>query len=177
MKSKSRIRYEQMLQAQFRGLNVRKFNFVRNREYYKVKCKLKEQYTKPAFSDLVKIDTDFYKWLKDMYRLTFGETRYYIFDPKRCDYIGKMLKTVASKDPTYLISRKWLVNELYATNSPTLEKFLKDNMQFVTEIDEHVEKLKQDHIKLMNVYRIRSFSSLMHKNEDLEVIDEEEDSV
>ena len=95
------------------------------------------------------VDESAYKWLHDLYRFRVYNNKH-IYDPKANDIIGKKLQTKLSTIPIYVLSKRWIKQELYRTGSPTLKDIINNNVQLIDllpDYDKYVEERTKEALK------------------------------
>ena len=131
----------------FKGLGVYKFNWV-----LKNKLSIENQIMSTNYlASGIKIDEKVYKILKDLYRFKLFRNKL-IYDNKVDNIIGKIYRTKLSPQPIFVLSKQWIKQELYRTQSPTIRKIIEDSVLLQDIMPDYLEHLHQKHLDAMKYW-------------------------
>ena len=108
----------------------------------------------------IKVDEKVFKYLKNLYRFEIINNKL-VYDPKTENIIGKKYRTQLSNQPIYVLSKQWMKQELYRTNSPVLKKFIADNVQASDILPDYKEHLHQKHLDDIKYWHLKTSFHLM----------------
>lgn len=143
-------------QKLYKGLGVYRFNWVT-----KNKLSIETQTMSTNYlASGIKIDEKVFKYLKNLYKFEIINNKL-VYDPKTENIIGKKYRTQLSSQPIYVLSKQWMKQELYRTNSPMLKKFIADNVQASDILPDYKEHLHQKHLDDIKYWHLKTSFHMM----------------
>lgn len=151
----------------YKGLGVYKFNWVTKN---KISIQTSEMSTNYLASSVV-IDEDAFKTLKDLYRFRICKGKY-VYDFKVGNVIGKRIYTKISDKPMYTLSKQWIKQEIYRTNSPLLKNIIENNVQLLDILPDYKEHLHKKHLEEMKLWKnVADFNNFKGVDDEFDEIE------